>query len=29
MYVAIDLIVSGWSYVLLALAARRAGANAA
>jgi uncharacterized membrane protein HdeD (DUF308 family) len=29
MYVAIDLIVSGWSYVLLALAARRAGSQAA
>ncbi len=29
MYVAVDLIVSGWSYVLLALAARRAARTAA
>lgn len=29
MYVAIDLIFTGWSYVLLALAARRAGSQAA
>jgi uncharacterized membrane protein HdeD (DUF308 family) len=29
MYVAIDLIFTGWSYVLLALAARRAGSQTA
>jgi uncharacterized membrane protein HdeD (DUF308 family) len=29
MFVAIDLIVSGWTYILLALAARRAGATTA
>ena len=29
MFVAIDLIVSGWSYVFLALAARKAGSQAA
>jgi len=29
MFVAIDLIISGWTYILLALAARRAGASTA